>query len=158
MKWKIAPRSAKRTKKDSKRHILIIKGGRNQIWAFFSSLGASWRYIPFHSILDKSERRFAAFITHIASIWCIWIIKDESLHFFQILYALLKMMNVSMMECWENEIWGFLNPLCAPENEIFLVMESWKKWNLRLLKTSIIFFKILYVLLKMICFNDRMLR
>ena len=104
-------------------YIRIFKAGRNEIGAFFSPLGTSWHYIPFHSILDKSERNFAAFITHVASIWCIWIIKDESLRFFQILYALLKMMNVSMMECWENEIWGFSNPLCAPENEIF---QWWK--------------------------------
>ena len=89
----------------------------------------------FHSILDKFQQNFAAFITHVASIWCIWIIKDESLHFFQILYALRKMIyfndgmlwkwnlrilkstkrswewNFSMMESWKNEIWGFWNPL-----------------------------------------------
>ena len=38
----------------SKRHILIIKGGRNEIWAFLSPLGASWRYFSFHCNLDET--------------------------------------------------------------------------------------------------------
>ena len=46
----------------SKWYILIIKGRRNKIWAFFSPLGASWRYIPFHSNLDESERNFVALL------------------------------------------------------------------------------------------------
>ena len=43
-----------------KLYVLIIKGKRNELRAFFSNLGASWRYIPIHSNLDESERNFVA--------------------------------------------------------------------------------------------------
>ena len=46
----------------SKLYILIIKGERNKIWAFFSPPSASLRYIPFDSNLDESERKFVALL------------------------------------------------------------------------------------------------
>ena len=45
--------------------LLIIKGGINKIWAILFllvPLGASWRYIPFHFNLDKSEGIFVALL------------------------------------------------------------------------------------------------
>ena len=99
----------------------------------------------------------------------------------KILYALLRMIcfNNGMLK---NEIWGFWNLLCASVNDKFqcwnvgkMKSEAFnilyallriicfidgmlKKWNLRLLKSSMPFFKILYALIKIILFIDGMLK